>query len=279
MTLIKREKVLAIVIAAIVIIAVQRWLLPSGIERTFTLRKEEANSTIANAERSSLESEIAKSVMFRKNEANSSITKRATKVILFYTKWFGISKWLTCRLTQNGDEFQRSDALIFHGWDLPSVTVLKEVEKSKPSKQRWIFYLMESPVINAGHKPALFNGMFNWTLTYRLDSDFLAPYGYYAPLTPDEINLKPQNYADKLVAWGVSHCGMLRDEFVTKLLKYMKVDIFGSCANKFNQHESCPRGSQECHKKLQLIMNISCGGENSNVLHRCPVGLVWFVRH
>ena len=267
MTLIKRVMVLAIVIATIVIIAVQRWLLPSGIERTFTLRKEEANSTIANAERSSLESEIAKSVMFRKNEANSSITKRATKVILFYTKWFGISKWpgfeaeqniscdqLTCRLTQNGDEFQRSDALIFHGWDLPSVTVLKEVEKSKPSKQRWIFYLMESPVINAGHKPALFNGMFNWTLTYRLDSDFLAPYGYYAPLTPDEINRKPKNYAegkDKLVAWGVSHCGMLRDEFVTKLLKYIKVDIFGSCANKFNQHESCPRGSQECHNKLQ----------------------------
>jgi len=131
-----RVMVLAIVIGTFVIFAVQRWVLPSGIERTFTLRKEEANSAVANVERSSLESEIEKSVMFRKKEANSSITKRAMKVILFYTKWFGISKWpgfeaeqnvscdqLTCRLTQNRDEFQRSDALIFHGWDLPSVTV------------------------------------------------------------------------------------------------------------------------------------------------------------
>ena len=261
MTLIKRVVVLAIVIGTFVIFAVQGWFLPSGLERTSMLH------AIANVERSSLQSEIAKSVMFRKKKANSSITKRAKKVILFYTTWFGRSTWpgfdaaqnvncdqLTCRLTHNRDEFQRSDAVIFHGWDLPSETALKELKKSKPSKQRWIFYLMESPVINRGRKPALFTGMFNWTVTYRLDSDFLSRYGYYAPLTPNEIEWKSKNYAkgkDELVAWAVSHCGMLREEFVTKLHKYIKVDIFGSCTNKFNQHESCPRGSQECNKKLQ----------------------------
>ena len=123
--------------------------------------------------------------MFRKKEANSSITKPAMKVILFYTTWFGRQGWsvfdaernvscdqLSCRFTFNRDEFQRSAALIFHGWDLPSETVLKEVEKSKPSKQRWIYFLMESSVINAGRNPTLFNGMFNWTFSYRIEWDF-----------------------------------------------------------------------------------------------------------
>ena len=261
----KTLMVLAIIIVTFVITAVERWLLPSEFARIFMLHKDEANSTITNVERWPLESKIAKSFMFSKKEANSSITKRALKVILFYTKWFG-RQWpgfdaeqnvscdqLTCKLTHNRDELQRSDAVIFHGRDLPSEIVLKEVEKSKPFKQRWIYFLKESPH-NAGRNPALFNGMFNWTMTYRVDSDFLAPYGYYAPLTPDGIDRKPKNFAegkDKLVAWGVSHCGMLRDEFVMKLLKFIKVDIFGSCANKFNQHEPCPRGSQECNKKLQ----------------------------
>ena len=262
----KRLVLLAIVMGAAIIITVQQWLLPNEFARIFMLRKDKTNPAIANIEQWPLESDIAKSSMFRKKEANSSITKHAMKVILFYTTWFGSPKWpgfdseqnvscdqLTCRFTHNRDELQRSNAVIFHGRDLPSETVLKEVEKSKPSKQRWIYFLRESPH-NAGRNPALFNGMFNWTLTYRLDSDHVVPYGFYGPLNPDEIDRKPKNYAegkDKLVAWAVSHCGMLRDGFVKKLLQYIKVDIFGSCANKFNQQDSYPRGSQECHKKLQ----------------------------
>ena len=244
MTTNKQLVILSIIMGIFVIIAVQRWLPPSEFAITFMLRKDEANS-----------------LMMNQNE-----TERAIKVILFYTTWYGNPGWpgfdaernvscdqLTCRFTFNRDEFRRSDAVIFHGRDLPSKSSLKQVEKSKPSKQRWIYHINESPH-NAGRNPALFNGMFNWTLTYRVDSDFFSPYGYYAPLTPDEIDRKPKNYAegkDKLVAWGVSHCGMLRDEFVEKLLKYIKVDIFGSCARKFSQYESCSKGSQECNKKLQ----------------------------
>ena len=262
----KRLVLLAILMGAAVIITVQQWLLPNEFARIFMLRKDQTNPAIANIEQWPLESDIVQSSMFRKKEENSSITKHAMKVILFYTTWFGSPNWpgfdaeqnvscgqLTCRLTHNRDELQKSNAVIFHGRDLPSGTALKKVEKSKPSKQRWIYFLMESP-LNAGRNPALFNGMFNWTMTYRLDSDYLVPYGYYGPLNPDEIDRKPKNYAegkDKLVAWAVSHCGMLRDEFVTKLLKFIKVDIFGACTNKFNQHESCPRGSQECNEKLQ----------------------------
>ena len=254
----------AIIIAIFVIILVQRWLVPSQFVRAILFRKEEANST----------KEFPKNFAPLIKKVNSSTTskennnKRALKVILFYTTWFGSPNWLgiahgaelnvscgeqTCRFTHNRDELQRSDAVMFHGRDLPSETVLKEVEKNKPSKQRWVYHLFESPH-NAGRNPALFNGMFNWTMTYRVRSDIFIPYAYYSPLKPNEIDPVTKNYAegkDKLVAWGVSHCGTLRDEFAEKLMKYIKVDIFGACANKFNQHESCPRGSQDCDKKLQ----------------------------
>ena len=268
--------VFAIIIGAFVIFAVQRWLLPSEFARTFMLRKEKENSTniIANVPRWLLESKFVRNFMLRSKEANSSTTKkqntrnRVLKVILFYTTYFGSSNWPgiaqgaelniscgehTCRFTHNRNELQRSDAVMFHGRDLPSETVIKEVEKNKPSWQRWVYHLWESPH-NAGRNPALFNGMFNWTMTYRVDSDFFIPYGYYAPLKPNEIDPKPKSYAlgkDKLAVWIVSHCGALRDEFVTKLLKYIKVDIFGSCAKKFNQHESCPSSSPACSEKLQ----------------------------
>ena len=266
MTTNKQLMVSAIIIATFVIILVQRWLVPSQFARAFLVREEEANSTIAKVhiEREFPPIKEVKSSTTSKQNNN----KRALKVILFYTTWFGSPNWLgiaqgaelnvscgeqTCRFTHNRDELQRSNGVMFHGRDLPSETVLKEVEKNKPSKQRWVYHLWESP-LNAGRNPALFNGMFNWTMTYRVDSDFFVPYAYYGPLKSNEIDPVTKNYAegkDKLVAWGVSHCGTLRDKFVEKLMKYIKVDIFGACANKFHQHESCPRGSQDCNKKLQ----------------------------
>ncbi|XP_015772806.1 PREDICTED: galactoside 3(4)-L-fucosyltransferase-like [Acropora digitifera] len=252
--------VFAVIIGALIICAVQQWILPREFLRTFMLRKEQENSTIANFPRWLVENPSATN---KQNTRN-----RALKVILFYTTWFGKPNWpgivqgaeltiscgeLTCRFTHNQNELQRSDAVMFHGRDLPSETVLKEAEKSKPSNQRWVYHLLESPH-NAGRNPALLNGMFNWTMTYRVDSDFFVPYGYYTTLKPNEIDPKPKNYAlgkDKLAVWVVSHCGVLRDGFVLKLLKYIKVDIFGACANKFNQRESCPISSPACTEKLQ----------------------------
>ena len=131
--------------------------------------------------------------------------------------------------------------------------IMKDREKIKPPKQRWIFFLLESPV-NLRRNPVSLKGLFNWTMTYRIDSDIFLPYGHYTRLNPDEISLKSTNYAegkDKLAVWLVSHCGTLRDKFVKKLVKYIKIDVFGSCGKIFDQQESCPKGSQECDHKLK----------------------------
>ena len=83
----KQLVLLAVVMGAVVIIAVQKWLLPSEFARVFILRKDETNSAIANVERWPLESKLAKSSMFRKKEANSSITKHEGDFILHNVVW------------------------------------------------------------------------------------------------------------------------------------------------------------------------------------------------
>ena len=245
---------LAIILVSFLVIIIQRWLLQSEFARSFQVpRRTEVNSTIEHRERTDDQTEDA-----------------PLKVILLYTLWFGSPKWpgmatgldanvtcgeQICKFTHKQRELQLSDAVIFHGRDLPSVSHMKNIEKRKPSKQRWVFFVLESPINTHLHFASL-NGLFNWTMTYRIDSDIFFPYGYYtrSRLNPDEISSETTNYADgkdKLAVWTSSHCGTLRDNFVRKLLKYIQIDIFGTCARQFNQHEPCRKWSPECNQKLQ----------------------------
>ncbi|XP_068749661.1 3-galactosyl-N-acetylglucosaminide 4-alpha-L-fucosyltransferase FUT3-like [Montipora capricornis] len=196
------------------------------------------------------------------------------KLVLFYTPLFGRIPWpglktdhdfthsrgigcreQACRITYNRNDLIKSDAVLFHGRDLPSVSHMVQMKKRKLAQQRWIYFMHESPV-NDFTDVASYNGLFNWTMTYRKASDFFLPYRHYTRLEPNEIQFQATqttNFAegkDKLAVWIASHCGLLRDEFVRTLMKFIKMDIFGSCSKKFNHYESCPRGSPECSQKL-----------------------------
>lgn len=200
--------------------------------------------------------------------------KDSLKVVLFYTPLFGRRPWpglsndrnfthwdnipcrvKSCRITYNRSDFLISDAVLFHGRDLPRVTHMENIAKYKHSKQRWIYFMHESPKFTY-YDPSLYNGFFNWTMTYRRDSDFFVPYRFYTRLESEERASRKTgitNYADgkdKLAVWIVSHCGELRDDFVRKLLKYIEIDIFGACSTLFNQTETCPKSSSACSDKL-----------------------------
>ena len=105
------------------------------------------------------------------------------------------------------------------------------------------------------HTSSLGN-FFNWTLTYRWDSDMVMPYGYVrptgkVPLHPSEDQLKKLmsnqkvNYAagkTKMASWMVSNCGgrSSRQEVVSLLKKYIQIDVYGSCGNF-----TCPKSEDE----------------------------------
>ncbi|XP_031566389.1 glycoprotein 3-alpha-L-fucosyltransferase A-like [Actinia tenebrosa] len=200
--------------------------------------------------------------------------KQSYQLVLIYTPLFGRLPWrgletsynfthfrgktckvTNCRLTYDKMDLARSDVVIFHGRDMPSVNTMKEISQNRTSKQRWVYFMHENPYFTY-YKPALYNGFFNWTMTYRGDSDFFVPYNYYSPLasTEKQTTRHLKNYAqgkDKFIAWMVSHCGNLRHNVTAKLLKYVNVTVFGACGKQYNQKNRCNRKTRDCDKLLK----------------------------
>ncbi len=155
-----------------------------------------------------------------------------------------------CETSDNRTDVQDYDAVVFHlrSWtrhDLP---------KRRSSHQRYVGWIMESPAWQEymlDHSTMA--NYFNWTMTYRWDSDIVRPYGYIkpignVPLHPSENqmerNLSEVNYADgktKMVTWFVSNCNSKsnRNEMVKELQKHINVDVYGDC------------GTMTCSRKIE----------------------------
>ncbi|XP_068203767.1 alpha-(1,3)-fucosyltransferase C-like [Palaemon carinicauda] len=106
---------------------------------------------------------------------------------------------------------------------------------------------------------------FNWTLTYRLDSDISMRIGQIIPTKngPKEDN-SHINYADgknKMAAWFVSNCGTDsgRSKITKQLQKYFPVDVYGKCGPL-----RCPRFTKvDCYKKAERQYKFYLSFENS----------------
>ena len=107
----------------------------------------------------------------------------------------------------------------------------------RPANQIWIFETWEPPhnhLYQDDFRHHLWKDTMNWSMTYRLDSDILLPYGHLQ----SQVSPPVRNYSEifhrktKFAAWIVSHCGSSssRDQFVDKLRGYgINVDIYGDC--------------------------------------------------
>lgn len=134
---------------------------------------------------------------------------------------------------------------------------------------------MESPSYRVVNTDLLRN-FFNWTMTYRWDSDIVSPYGWIEP--SGELPLHPnpavlqntmeqksvENYArgkTKMVAWFVSNCRApsARNAFVKRLKKYISVDVYGDCGDL-----QCPRSQEaSCRRMVETKYKFYLSLENS----------------
>lgn len=162
----------------------------------------------------------------------------------------------TCKLTWNKSEISSADAVLFRNFPFNK-------RSSENPNQIWIYFSLESPY----NTPALrfSRNFFNWTATYRHDSDIVAPYEKFQ-LYDETIKHKPQNrsYADgktKLVAWFVSKCHSTNDRmtYAQELSKHIQVDIYGQCGTL-----KCNRGNSECSDMLKNDYKFYLAFENSN---------------
>ena len=127
--------------------------------------------------------------------------------------------------------------------------------------------------------PLRLGGFFNWTMTYRKDSEVLYPYGWLSNTGKSwsrkaiETWLKPHPTSSELVAkvralghrkpvaWLVSNChtSSQREKYVSELQKHVPVDIFGRCGKPLK----CTVGRDECFKEIEEQYQFYLSFENS----------------
>lgn len=134
------------------------------------------------------------------------------------------------------------------------------------AEQRFIFFSFESPigpVTNRKVYKKLPHNFFNWTATYRLDSDLFGKYFYGWKFKPKETPLPDRPPLDsyyginvtaktKTVAWFVSNCNtpVKREAYVAELRKHIAVDVFGKCP-PIADTQACPRTNSQCDDMLK----------------------------
>ncbi|XP_060067496.1 alpha-(1,3)-fucosyltransferase C-like [Ylistrum balloti] len=140
-----------------------------------------------------------------------------------------------CFLTAGeGNSYASSGVVIFH------TPYVKERHPPKKMGQIWIFHSMEPPWLH-WCKFNNWKGVFNWTISYRRDSDIMCTYGNFGTSVFNQSTwdiersnfLKKWQKKNKDIAWMVSHCRTVgkRDDYVNILKKMTPVDIYGKCGD------------------------------------------------
>ncbi|VDH90500.1 glycoprotein 3-alpha-L-fucosyltransferase [Mytilus galloprovincialis] len=195
---------------------------------------------------------------------------RASKnnfTILFYAKpfWFNIEtvnfdrcNYKNCKLTIDKTLFTKSEAVIFHHNSFSKLP-------DKPSGQVWIFSTQESPYHTSGSfKADKLNMKFNWTQSYRKDSDGFSPYAFLRKQRPNPLTNYTAIFMNKTknIAWVVSHCRTQskRESYVKELSKYIDVDTYGRCGKPclFKNREDCKSNLSETYRFYLSFENSLC---------------------
>ncbi|XP_063976317.1 alpha-(1,3)-fucosyltransferase C-like [Diachasmimorpha longicaudata] len=152
------------------------------------------------------------------------------------------------------DDIKDFHAILFNGIEIR----FRDLPAGRSPHQRYIFFTWESPS-SRRIRPANFvlkPDYYNWTISYRLDSDIIRPFGMVRDILTDEIVAPPRNPTDavtwrypeyllevdtaelnlikkkkRMAAWFASRCisDSKREILVDELRTHFEVDIYGDC--------------------------------------------------
>ena len=178
-----------------------------------------------------------------KSEEWYNLPRNSTKHYLKRTK----CKYQNCRVTYDQSYLFISDVVIFHARNIPSTDLLKAISTKfyRPKTQRWIYFTSETPK-NTEFGIIPYNGFFNWTMSYKIDSDVFLPYLQYRKLGVRAPRPDPSiNYAEnktQIAAWLVGNCDFeFRMDFAQLLDLHTDVYVGGGCRDQFKKRISCTR--------------------------------------
>lgn len=199
-----------------------------------------------------------------------------TKTILYWNSFFGrkdfslglgnnVLKEMNCPITNcefinDRKRLNQSDLVLVHMRDN-----IDTIPIYRPLNQRWVFVIYESPIhTNPFNK---YNGVFNLTATYKLDSDFTGFYYAYSKMRwqyNPSFNSNYNFYGDKtkFAAILVSNCNdnSNRLKLVKKLQNYIDIDIFGNCGKPCKALTSY---NENCRESIAKIYKFYLSFENS----------------
>lgn len=209
-----------------------------------------------------------------------------TKLILYYTKFFGNDYWYNsnarevysndfhphhcplsvnaCHITIDPKRFSESDASLIHLRE--SIDYHRLNSLPRQSHQRLVFFLKESPV----HSPTLsvkqHGHLFNYTQTYRPDSDVTGTtlrdlFWLFNEKIHPNMDLKSilqTKEPEKILVAIISNCGgsSNRLEYIKELRQHIPVDVFGKCG------KTCPISS-DCRQYVYSKYKFYLSFENS----------------
>lgn len=164
-------------------------------------------------------------------------------------------RYTNCILTEDKKKLNTSEAVLFAYRDMWSNVPVKK------DGQIWVIVNIESPASDSDLSH-VWDNKFDWSMTYRRDSEILLNYETFRRTQPLEKNYHEIfKNKTKLVAWAVSNCGSgaKRREYVSEMEKYINVDIYGRCGKA-----PCPvEGMPGCHELLSQKYKFYLGFENS----------------
>ncbi|XP_066571458.1 GDP-fucose protein O-fucosyltransferase 4 isoform X2 [Amia ocellicauda] len=132
---------------------------------------------------------------------------------------------------------RRTTAIIFYGTDFRAY----EAPLPRLPHQSWALFHEESPMNNylLSHAPAI--RLFNYSATFRRESDYPLTLQWLPSLEyllhPPAVSLDVKNRWRRAglapVLYMQSHCDVPsdRDRYIRELMKYIKVDSYGKCLN------------------------------------------------
>ena len=190
----------------------------------------------------------------------------ATKRILWYDVWHdGIGVRNRCRKndfskcecrcevdffifndTQKTYEPFGGDAILFQ------INKLKYLGHPPLKRDGQVFVAVEREATSQSKIPLEnFEYVFNWTMTFRQDSDIFYPYGriMHRTGTPPSKNYSEiYNRKKKGIIWFVSHCRTRskREVYAKELNEYIDLNIVGHCGA-----DICPRHSNQCLSRYE----------------------------
>ncbi|XP_047490486.1 alpha-(1,3)-fucosyltransferase 7-like isoform X2 [Penaeus chinensis] len=142
-----------------------------------------------------------------------------------------------CKMTYEDEDVRIADAVVFHLHTTPGP---HDFPNRTRASQRWIWLTDESPfhtfMLAQDKDISHYNGYFNWSMSYRMDSDIPVPYGRTLKLAESERSNNTVDYfstKSKVVAIMASNCGgpNSRWEYVHELEKHIDLDSYGGCGN------------------------------------------------